>query len=340
MRRIVLVFAICLITAFCRSSLAQNAATLQIAFKTLGGDQLWTDLLVHGKWRIQRNELARHCRLLDPEDSRRATGDEQQCRAAFESLKRSAAIPALSGKATITLHGLGRTRDHMHSLGRYLEQNGNYTWINVSYASTRRSLDEHAEAFSRVMEGLDGCSEIHIVAHSLGNLVVRRYLGEASQPLPRWKCDPRLTRMVMIGPPNNGAELARVAADLLNDSQFVRLIAGPSAWQLARHWEEAQKDLATPGFEFGIIAGGFGERGLNPLLDGNDDLVVSVAETRLPGATDFRIVNCRHSGLLHDSQVQQYVLQFLQHGYFTSAVDRQPIPFVAAPEPGREPVER
>lgn len=325
MRRFSLIVAILLAAVCCRPSRAQVGTHLNVALSTLGGEQLWSDRIVHGQWRIQRNELTGHCRLLDASDVRRAWGDEQHCRAELDSLKRTSAVPPLDGKAVITLHGLGRSRDHMTAFGKFLEKEGGFTWINVGYASTRASLDEHAESFARVVEGLEGIEEVYIVAHSMGNLVVRRYLGEASQPQPRWRPDLRIRRMVMIGPPNNGAQLARVAANLLNDSHVVRFMVGPSAWQLARDWEEAQKELATPNFEFGVIAGGFGERGLNPLLDGDDDLVVTVNETRLPGACDFRVVNCRHGGLLHSETVQQQSLNFLNNGYFTTAAEREPI---------------
>jgi hypothetical protein len=132
--------------------------------------------------------------------------------------------------------------------------------------------------------------------------------------------------MVMLGPPNQGAQLAHVLADLLNDNELARLITGPSAWQLARHWEETRTLLATPAFEFGVIAGGRGTpSGLNPLLKGDDDLVVTVEETRLPGAADFRVVSARHGHLVSDPLVQQYALSFLASGYFTSAPERQPI---------------
>jgi hypothetical protein len=334
MRRFTLAWLI-IITAFCQpvrgqtSSAVQTSGAVQTALNSFGPEHVWSDQFVYGKWRIQRNELTGHCRLLDPENVRRASGNDEQCRAMFAVLKRAERLPPLGGKAVLTLHGLGRTRNHMNTLGQYLETAGNYTWINVSYASTRCSLDEHAASLANVVEGLDGCDEIHFVCHSLGNLVVRRYLGEANQPEPRWRPDPRIGRMVMIGPPNNGAQLARVAANLLNDNQYVRMIIGPSAWQLARQWDDAQKSLATPGFEFGVIAGGFGDYGLNPLLNGDDDLVVTVAETRLPSAADFRVVQCRHGGLLYDKLVHEYVLRFIQHGYFTAAGERQPI---AAPD--------
>lgn len=287
---------------------------------------------MYGHWRIQRHAISGHYRLLDPHNVRRAWGTNEQCRAAFAESKKDGSIKPLHGKAVVTLHGLGRSRDHMAAMGSFLAKEGSYTWINVSYASTRRSIDQHAQSLARVIEGLDGIDEINFVCHSLGNLVVRRYLGEAAADEPRWKVNPRIKRMVMLGPPNNGAQLAEVLADVLQDSDLAWFVAGPSAWQLARQWDDAKERLAVPSFEFGIIAGGCGDdRGLNPLIAGDDDLVVRVDETKLPGACDFCLVNCRHGHLTSDEAVERCVLCFLQHGYFTSAAKRQPI------APAKEP---
>jgi pimeloyl-ACP methyl ester carboxylesterase len=243
-------------------------------------------------------------------------------------------LPPLDGRAVLTLHGLVRSREHMEGIGRFLEQEGHFTWVNVSYASTRRTLDEHAQSLARVVAGLEGIDEIDFVCHSLGNLVVRRYLGEANEPQPRWQPDPRIKRMVMLGPPNNGARLA----EMFKNNELLGLIYGPSAKQLAREWSAAEKLLATPAFPFGIIAGGRGDdRGVNPLLDGDDDLIVSVAETRLPGAADFRVVPCLHGRLMDDTTVRGYALNFLQHGYFISAEQRQPITAPANPHGASQP---
>jgi pimeloyl-ACP methyl ester carboxylesterase len=297
-----------------------------LAWSTLGGEQVWSDELVYGAWRIQRNVLTGHCRLLDEQDVRRAWGTSEQCREALAAARQSESLKPLDGRAVVTLHGFGRSRDHMAGIGKYLAEQADCTWINVSYASTRRSLDEHALALAGVIAGLEGIDEIDFVCHSLGNLVVRRYLGEANAEQPRWQTDPRIKRIVMLGPPNNGARMAGLLADLFRDNLLMAKLAGPSAMQLARDWQEASKVLATPACEFGVIAGGCGdERGYNPLLDGDDDLIVAVEETRLAGARDFRLVPCRHGRLMDDSQVREYVLAFLKHGYFTADAERQPI---------------
>ena len=302
-------------------------APVNLPLPTMGGEAFWSDELVYQGWRIQQNVLTGHYRLLDPHDVRRAWGTAEQCRAAFDELKRREKLPPLSGRAVVTLHGLIRSRDHMQGLSQFLAQEGKYHVVNVSYASTRRSLDDHALALSHVIAGLEGIEEIHFVCHSLGNLVVRRYLGEASQAQPRWQVDPRINRMVMLGPPNNGAQLAV----LFKNNELYGLVTGPSGKQLSRTWDDCQKTLATPGFPFAILAGGRGtDLGLNPLVDGDDDLIVAVEETRLPGAADFRLLNCRHSRLMDDPAARQYVHSFLEHGYFTAESERQPI---AAPAP-------
>jgi pimeloyl-ACP methyl ester carboxylesterase len=207
----------------------------------------------------------------------------------------------------------------MNKLGPHLAEATDSTWINVSYASSRRSLDDHAQSLARVLANLEGIDEIHFVCHSLGNLVVRRYLGEATLPQPRWKTDPRIKRMVMLGPPNNGAELAR----LFKDNQLFGLVTGPSGKQLSLPAKEAQARLATPPFEFGIIAGSCGDvRGSNPVVAGDDDLIVAVEETRLAGASDFLVVPCWHSTMLRDDHVCQCAARFLKDGYFVAADKR------------------
>jgi pimeloyl-ACP methyl ester carboxylesterase len=304
------------------STVAATPAPINFPTATMGGVQFWSDELVFRGWRIQQNALTGHYRLLDDHDFRMAWGTFDQCQARFDELRSEHKLPPLKGRAVVTLHGLGRSRDAMDTLGKHLAETSDVTWINISYASSRRSLDDHAQSLARVLSHLDGIDEIHFVCHSLGNMVVRRYLGEASLSQPRWKTDPRIKRMVMLGPPNNGAQFAR----LFRDNKLFGLVTGPSGKQLALPFDELQKQLGTPAFEFGIIAGTCGdERGSNPVVAGEDDLVVAVEETRLAGASDFLVVPCWHGTMLGDKQVCDCVARFLKEGYFVAADKRVPI---------------
>jgi pimeloyl-ACP methyl ester carboxylesterase len=180
----------------------------------------------------------------------------------------------------------------------------------------------HAWALARVVEHLDGIEEINFVAHSLGNIIVRHYLGDHTDAATHRQGDPRLRRIVMLGPPNQGA----IAATALADNELFMAVAGPSGQQLGRDWAALQGRLATPQCEFGIIAGGLGnEHGFNPLLPGDNDFILTVASTRLAGARDFIVVPVVHNLEPHDPRVMQYTLRFLQHGYFKSAAKRHPI---------------
>ncbi len=289
---------------------------------TLGGKQLWTDELVFHDWRIQRHVYSGNCRLLDAENHRQAWGEFDECRAKLEECKRAANLPPLKSKVVIVLHGICRSRESMSEICDYLKRHSDYEVLNVSYASTRATLASHAAALARVIENLEGVEQIDFVAHSLGNLVIRHYLGDQTDQASGHRPDPRINRIVMLGPPNNGADFAI----LFRDNKLFGLIYGKCGKQLATDWDRLQPRLATPQCEFGILAGGLGDGdGNNPLIDGDDDLIVSVAETRLPGASDFLVLPVMHRTLLSDSRVHEYMLRFLRHGHFISADQRQPL---------------
>ncbi len=289
---------------------------------TAGGMQFWTDVFIYGEWRIQQHATTGHHRLLDDHNVRRAWGAYADCRSKFDALKRELKLPPLKRKVVVTIHGLGRTRRSMEGIGRYLAESGGYTLINMSYASTRNPIDVNARALARVIDHLEGVETIHIVAHSLGNLVTRHYLADLAAAGKLDAMRPRFGRMVMLAPPNQGSSLAVQ----LKDNELFRWILGAAGGQLAQEWEPLSRRLATPNFEFGIIAGRQKVAGVaNAVVEGDDDFVVSIAETRLIGARDFLVVPVLHTYIMEDPEVRQSTLRFLQHGYFVAADQRQPI---------------
>lgn len=302
---------------------AAGQGHLNVLTPTLGGKQLWTDELVFRDWRIQRHAYTGHYRLLDHENHRRAWGTFEQCREVLEKLKLELQLPPLEGKVVIALHGIIRTRASMASMCEFLERFGDYTALNVSYASTRSDLSSHAAALGLIVKNLGpGVTEINFVAHSLGNLVIRRYLGDCYQQRHGLTADPRVHRIVMLAPPNNGAHLA----EIFKRNAVMDMVWGQSARQLAEGWEQLRNELAVPMCPFGILAGGRGTpEGRSPWLQGDDDLVVSVEETKLTGARDFAVLPVIHGLIMDEPMAQKYTLMFLRHGYFVSEAHRQPL---------------
>ena len=289
--------------------------------RTMGGKQLWTDHFVFQGWRIQRYVLTGHHSLLNSQNRRQAWGSFDHCRQEFDRLREVTPIADLTPRVVITLHGLGRSRQSMKELGEFLKASDDVDVVNVSYASTRDGIPAHAKALRDVISGLDGVKQIDFVAHSLGNLVIRRFLqDQIENPLPQ--TGPQVGRIVMLAPPNRGAQMA----ERMRNIGLFHFFVGTSGSQLAREWNVVQETLATPTQDFGVIAGDVKQpQDGNPMIDGPDDLVVSVEETKLVGARDFLVVPAMHTFIMDQKSVRDAVLMFLRNGYFVSEQKRQPI---------------
>jgi pimeloyl-ACP methyl ester carboxylesterase len=295
--------------------------------RTLGGTQFWGDELVLREWRIQRNVLTGHFRLLDERNVRHAWGAWEACAAKLAQIQRDEGIEPLRGKVVVLLHGLGRSRSFMRHFARHFSDEGDYSIVNVEYPSTRADIASHAQGLAKVIDHLGEVEEINFVAHSLGNLVVRHYLHDAAEAAKAAgkPLDPRIKRFVMVGPPNHGAAMAR----LFEDVPLYDVVLRGVGRQLA-DFAALDAKLGSPPCEFAIIAGGKGDDiGWNPLLAGDDDILVKVEETKLVGARDFRLLNVWHARLGSDPEVLALSLKFLQEGCFTTNDARQPI---AAPQ--------
>jgi hypothetical protein len=289
---------------------------------TGGGKQFWADVWFFHDWRIQRHALTGHCRLLDGKNRRHASGTFDTCRARLDEIRRRDSLPPMEGKAVVVLHGLFRTRSAMSSLHTTITEAGGYTVFSLGYPTTRGGIPEHARSLDSAIRSLEGITEINFVAHSLGNLVVRHWLKDMADEERSLPAGQTFGRMVMLAPPNHQPQLATK----LVRGALAKFVAGDAAIQMATGWEGLAPRLATPHFEFGILAGGKGDgRGYNPLLPGDDDGVVTIESTRLTGARDFRRLPVLHSFFMNDKNVREYTVRFLSHGHFESDDTRQPI---------------
>lgn len=285
---------------------AQVSQNLNVPLPTMGGQQLWTDHRWGDGWRVQHNAWTNHWRVLDSSDVRRAWGSRQACLEKWsEHVAESSTPPAEA--VVILLHGLMRSSDSMQPLARAFQDTGRWQPVCMSYASTQDSIEHHAVALRDLVDNLPGQPRVVFVGHSLGNIVVRRAIA-LWQAKDERQVLPRLHRVVMLGPPNQGSALARHLSGLgLFDT-----LTGTSGQQLGAVWDDLQAKLATPPCPFCIIAGELPDHPLlkNPLLEGKGDYIVTVDETKLPGATQMVVLPVLHSYLMSDRRAIDATVEF------------------------------
>lgn len=288
---------------------------LNLAMKTLGGRQFWGDVRFFRGWRIQRHVLSGHYRLLDPQDVRRAWGSLAECEATLQTERDRLQLPPMSGTAVVALHGILRSSKVWNSLKQGLEPEG-ITVAAVDYPSTQQPITAFADQLQELLSSLHGIERIHLVVHSMGGLIVRAWCQRYS--------DPRLHRLVMIGTPNRGAEIA----SMLKENPIFQFVFGPAGQQLVHEThDEFIRQLPTPPLEFAVIAGSRGNAdGFNPLIPGDDDGIVTTESARLPGAVDYLPVRVLHSFLPLSSEVITATRRFLITGALRESGVREPIP--------------
>ena len=281
-----------------------------IEFPTLGGKQLWTDYMWRQGWRLQQNAITKHWRLLDERSIRKAWGNRVRCE---RFLDREGPENLIAEHPVfVLLHGLFRSSTSMLPISTALKKEFDCTVIDFGYASSRGSIAEHAKAFRELISSLPKGTSYNCIAHSMGNIVVRYAIGDWQRAEDDASLE-RLQRIVMLGPPNQGAALARQ----LSNAGIFKIVSGPGGVELGAGWEQLQSRLATPTCPFGIIAGRLTQKvPQNPLIEDGSDFVVGVEETKLDGATAFLEVPVMHTFLMQSKQVQDAIVNFMNSGAF------------------------
>ncbi len=239
-----------------------------------------------------------------------------------------ATTPALASSTrdhcVILLHGMWRTELSMLAVKWKLEEAG-YTVASVTYPSLTYPIEELAEI--AIGEGLEECraqslQRINFVTHSLGGILLRQYLSRHSIE--------GLQRAVMLGPPNQGSQLAHYIESI----DLLRPFTPTPLPQLGTGEESLPRQLGPVDFELGVIAGNISIR---PPLPGfpaePSDGTVAVEETRVAGMVDFIEIGATHSFIMWNSGVLEQVVYFLQHGHFDhdSLADPAPREFPHGP---------
>ena len=281
-----------------------------IPIPTFGGLQVWTDHSYRRGYRIQHNAVTDNWRLLDGNDRRLMWGTRGQCKDFLDKVSKRSQSEFAHQHCIVLVHGLMRTKHSMTPLKNVLDKKCDCEIVCFSYASTRGKIGAHAAALREFLESLPETWTLSFVGHSMGNIVIRHLIADLQDDRKHSELLSRCQRMVMLGPPNQGAAIARQLSSL----GMFEWIAGEGAMELGPDWDEFSKSLATPPFPFSIVAGEVKNKAIqNPLLEHASDFVVEVDEARLEGSESFVVVPALHSFLMKDAQVQEFVVDFLCH---------------------------
>ena len=279
-----------------------------IPIPTLGGLQVWTDHSYREGYRIQHNTVTDNWRLLDDNDRRWMWGTRRQCEDFLNKVSKRSRSINNNKHCIVLVHGLMRTKHSMTPLKDVLDKKCDCEIVCFSYASTRGKIGTHAAALLEFLESLPETWTLSFVGHSMGNIVIRHLIADLQTDQNNNELLNRCQRMVMLGPPNQGAAIARQLSSL----GMFKWIAGEGAMELGPDWNELSESLAIPPFPFSIVAGEVENKAIqNPFLDQASDFVVEVDEARLEGCESFVIVPALHSFLMKNTQVQEFVVDFL-----------------------------
>jgi len=234
----------------------------------------------------------------------------------------TADIEAEKKECVIVLHGLGRTHNSMNQVEQALLKEGYFVW-NESYPS--RLAPIQILSAKAIENGLDYCkntkaTKYHFVTHSLGGILIRHYLQSNSID--------NLEKIVMLGPPNQGSEVA----DKLKDNYLYQQYTGPAGQEIGTDENSLPNRLKPIPGTIGIIAGSFSsDPWFSPIIPGEDDGKVSVMRTRLKEMNDFIVVSSGHTFMMHDHSVIEQIIYFLSNGKFDHSIPEKNTSFDLSP---------
>lgn len=207
-------------------------------------------------------------------------------------------------EAVVFVHGIWMTGLELLVLRRRVAACG-YVVYPFHYPSLRCSPRQNAERLNAFLQRLDH-EVIHLVAHSLGGIVVLHLFDAFPDQKPG--------RVVMLGTPVRGS----VVAERLARSRWTRPFLGRAIEQGllgdAPRWNSPR--------ELGMIAGtrgiGIGDVLLLGRLPRPNDGTVRLAATETSGLSDRLEVPHSHFGMLYARDVARAICSFLQTGRFRS----------------------
>ena len=211
-------------------------------------------------------------------------------------------------ETVILLHGMLRTGKSMRTVQYYLGRKG-YDVISITYPANKHNLQELTEFLHdqlKLSDSFNKASKVHFVTHSMGGILTRYYLSKFRPA--------NLGRVVMMGPPNQGTELADFMTDKKRLGPIFQKVFGPAGQEMRASHKHNDKPVD---YEIGVIAGSISINPLAPyVLEDDNDGIVSVESTRLDGMKDHIVMKSTHSFMMYNPKVMRQIDHFLKNGTF------------------------
>ncbi len=205
-------------------------------------------------------------------------------------------------ETVVYVHGLWLSGRESLFLRRRLAHDFDFDVHTFRYPAVSGSMAEIAEQLQKFVSELRP-KALHLVGHSLGGLVIYRFLE-------RFRAQPP-GRVVFLGTPAISSKAAVSAARMRWAAALIgKCVAEELLVERERSWKF--------GRDLGIIAGttaiGLGQ--LFAGFDEDNDGTIAVSETRLPGLTDHIALPTSHMGMLLSGRVARETGHFLRQGRF------------------------
>jgi pimeloyl-ACP methyl ester carboxylesterase len=205
--------------------------------------------------------------------------------------------------AVVYVHGLWMPGEESLVLKTRLSREFGLALHAFRYSAATTAMNLISERLAEFVHAL-ASPEVHFVGHSLGGLVIYRFLERFPDQPPG--------RVVFLGTPSVASRAAEHAARFAPVAHLMgQSVAEELLQPRERHWSQPRA--------LGIVAG-TQPLGLGQLLahfrEPNDG-TVAVSETRMPGATDHISLPVSHLGMLVSARVAHETGRFLTYGHFS-----------------------
>jgi len=201
------------------------------------------------------------------------------------------------------VHGLWMPGDESLLLRRRLAQEFGLTLQALRYSAAYSTMEAITARLDQMVRELK-CAELHLVGHSLGGLVIHRFLERFPEQPPG--------RVVFLGTPCVASRAAQQAARFAPIAHLMGQSVGEELLQVhERRWTHARPLGVVAGTQplgVGQLLADFGE---------DNDGTVAVSETRMPGMSDHITLPVSHLGMLISARVARETGLFLTQGHFS-----------------------